>query len=125
TGAYGLIIDSEGRLYALTAAGVEIFSPQGKQLGIIQSTCLATIKIARALPSVVRRKARYMSPVVVQSGKLRCFRPDSKAGRSKIRNRRAQRPDGCSKSSQRRRGANRRAMQRNVGPCVGIPEGKP
>src|SRR5437899_9428681 len=34
TGADGLIIDSEGRLYALTAAGVEIFSPQGKHLGV-------------------------------------------------------------------------------------------
>ena len=39
TGADGLIIDSEGRLYALTAAGVEIFSPQGKQLGIIHMSC--------------------------------------------------------------------------------------
>src|SRR6266571_5966277 len=39
TGADGLIIDSEGRLYALTAAGVEIFSPQGKQLGIIRMSC--------------------------------------------------------------------------------------
>jgi len=39
TGADGLIIDSEGRLYALTAAGVEIFSPQGKHLGIIGMSC--------------------------------------------------------------------------------------
>jgi gluconolactonase len=39
TGADGLIIDSEGRLYALTAAGVEIFSPQGKHLGIIRMSC--------------------------------------------------------------------------------------
>lgn len=39
TGADGLIMDSEGRLYALTAAGVEIFSPQGKHLGIIRMSC--------------------------------------------------------------------------------------
>jgi gluconolactonase len=39
TGADGLIIDNEGRLYALTAAGVEIFSPQGKHLGIIRMSC--------------------------------------------------------------------------------------
>src|ERR1051326_7802487 len=39
TGADGLVVDSEGRLYALTAAGVEIFSPQGKRLGTIQMSC--------------------------------------------------------------------------------------
>ena len=39
TGADGLILDSEGRLYALTAAGVEIFNPQGQKLGIIRMTC--------------------------------------------------------------------------------------
>src|SRR5437870_13410408 len=39
TGADGLIIDSEDRLYALTAAGVEIFSPQGKHLGVIGMSC--------------------------------------------------------------------------------------
>jgi gluconolactonase len=39
TGADGLIIDSEGRLYALTAAGVEIFNPQGQRLGIIPMSC--------------------------------------------------------------------------------------
>src|SRR5207253_6421682 len=64
TGADGLIIDSEGRLYALTAAGVEIFSPQGNTSA--SSACPATIKTAKALPSVVRRKAPCMSPVVAQ-----------------------------------------------------------
>ena len=39
TGADGLIMDNEGRLYALTAAGVEIFNPQGKHLGIIRMSC--------------------------------------------------------------------------------------
>jgi gluconolactonase len=41
TGADGLVIDSMGRLYALTAAGVEIFSPQGQHLGIIPMSCNA------------------------------------------------------------------------------------
>jgi gluconolactonase len=39
TGADGLVIDSEGRLYALTAAGVEIFNMQGRRLGIIRMSC--------------------------------------------------------------------------------------
>jgi gluconolactonase len=39
TGADGLILDSEGRLYALTAAGVEIFSPQGQKVGLIHMSC--------------------------------------------------------------------------------------
>jgi gluconolactonase len=39
TGADGLVMDSEGRLYALTAAGVEIFNPQGRRLGIIHMSC--------------------------------------------------------------------------------------
>ena len=39
TGADGLVIDSEGRLYALTAAGVEVFSPQGNHIGTIHMSC--------------------------------------------------------------------------------------
>jgi gluconolactonase len=35
SGADGLAIDSQGRLYAATSAGVEVFSPDGKQLGTI------------------------------------------------------------------------------------------
>src|SRR5262245_31492018 len=34
-GADGLAIDSEGRVYAATNLGVEVFSPQGKHLGAI------------------------------------------------------------------------------------------
>src|SRR5437870_12496560 len=39
TGADGLVIDSEGRLYALTAAAVEVFNPQWQHLGIIRMSC--------------------------------------------------------------------------------------
>ena len=39
TGADGLVIDSEGRLYALTAGGVEVFSPQGNHIGTIHMSC--------------------------------------------------------------------------------------
>lgn len=34
-GADGLAIDSAGRLYAATAAGVQVFSPAGRRLGVI------------------------------------------------------------------------------------------
>ena len=37
--ADGLVIDSQGRLYGLTEAGVEIFTSDGKPLGIIQVQC--------------------------------------------------------------------------------------
>lgn len=39
SGADGLTIDGEGRLYALTSAGVEIFNPQGQRLGTIHMSC--------------------------------------------------------------------------------------
>jgi gluconolactonase len=35
SGADGLAIDNEGRVYAATAAGVQVFSPEGKHLGTI------------------------------------------------------------------------------------------
>jgi gluconolactonase len=35
SGADGLAIDAEGRVYAATAAGVEVISPQGQTLGVI------------------------------------------------------------------------------------------
>ncbi len=35
SGADGLAIDSEGRVYAATAAGVEVFSTKGEHLGTI------------------------------------------------------------------------------------------
>ena len=35
SGADGLAIDAVGRVYAVTAAGIEVFSPQGQALGVI------------------------------------------------------------------------------------------
>ena len=35
SGADGLAIDNEGRVYAATSAGVQVFSPEGKHLGTI------------------------------------------------------------------------------------------
>ena len=34
-GADGLVVDSDGRVYAATNAGVEVFSPTGERLGVI------------------------------------------------------------------------------------------
>ncbi len=35
SGADGLAVDAAGRVYAATAAGIEVFSPQGQTLGVI------------------------------------------------------------------------------------------
>jgi gluconolactonase len=35
SGADGLAVDSNGRVYAATAAGVQVFSPKGEHLGTI------------------------------------------------------------------------------------------
>jgi len=35
SGADGLALDSEGRIYAATSAGVQVFSPAGQHLGTI------------------------------------------------------------------------------------------
>jgi gluconolactonase len=35
SGADGLVVDSQGRLYSATNAGIEVFSPQGQHLGTI------------------------------------------------------------------------------------------
>lgn len=35
SGADGLAIDAQGRVYAVTASGIEVFAPDGKALGII------------------------------------------------------------------------------------------
>src|SRR6185436_14423553 len=39
SGADDLVIDNEGRVYAITAAGVEVFNSAGLSLGIIPVTC--------------------------------------------------------------------------------------
>ena len=35
SGADGLAVDNDGRVYAATTAGVQVFSPQGQHLGTI------------------------------------------------------------------------------------------
>jgi sugar lactone lactonase YvrE len=41
SGADDLVIDNEGRIYSITAAGVEVLSEAGQPLGIIPVTCSA------------------------------------------------------------------------------------
>jgi sugar lactone lactonase YvrE len=41
SGADDLVIDSEGRVYSITAAGIEVFSEAGKPLGVIPAVCTA------------------------------------------------------------------------------------
>jgi gluconolactonase len=38
--ADGLVIDEEGRLYALTEAGIEVVSSSGQHLGVIPVWCI-------------------------------------------------------------------------------------
>lgn len=39
SGADDLVVDDEGRVYAITAAGIEVLSPAGRALGIIPAFC--------------------------------------------------------------------------------------
>jgi gluconolactonase len=39
--ADGIVVDNSGRVYALTEAGVEVFTPAGNLLGIIPVSCNA------------------------------------------------------------------------------------
>ena len=39
SGADDLVIDNEGRVYAITAAGIEVLSDAGRPLGIIPAKC--------------------------------------------------------------------------------------
>ncbi len=39
SGADDLVVDSEGRVYSITAAGIEVLSPAGQALGIIPAFC--------------------------------------------------------------------------------------
>ncbi|HZL93308.1 MAG TPA: hypothetical protein VFB99_06675 [Vicinamibacterales bacterium] len=42
SGADDLVIDNDGRVYAITAAGIEVLTEAGKPLGIIPVTCTPT-----------------------------------------------------------------------------------
>lgn len=39
SGADGIVVDNDGRVYCITEAGVEVFTPQGQPLGIIPAIC--------------------------------------------------------------------------------------
>ena len=49
SGADDLVIDNDGRVYSITAAGIEIFSEAGKPLGIIPVTCTPAAARCQAL----------------------------------------------------------------------------
>jgi gluconolactonase len=49
SGADDLVIDNDGRVYAITAAGIEVFTESGKPLGVIPVTCSATGARCQAL----------------------------------------------------------------------------
>jgi gluconolactonase len=49
SGADDLVIDNDGRVYAITAAGIEVFTEAGKPLGIIPVTCSPTGARCQAL----------------------------------------------------------------------------
>lgn len=49
SGADDLVIDGDGRVYSITAAGIEVFTESGKPLGIIPVTCTPTGARCQAL----------------------------------------------------------------------------
>ena len=49
SGADDLVIDGEGRVYSITAAGIEVFSETGQPIGIIPVTCTAAGARCQAL----------------------------------------------------------------------------
>jgi len=49
SGADDLVIDNDGRVYAITAAGIEVFTDRGQPLGIIPVTCSPTGARCQAL----------------------------------------------------------------------------
>ena len=85
TGADGITIDSEGRMYGLSAAGVEIFDPHGAHLGIIPMSCGG---LDCQAPTLICRKHtppgfvdRLVSPVLLpvadRANDIRCRRHDN------------------------------------------------
>jgi gluconolactonase len=49
SGANDLVIDNDGRVYSITAAGIEVFTESGQPLGIIPVTCSPTGARCQAL----------------------------------------------------------------------------
>jgi gluconolactonase len=75
SGADGLAIDSQGRVYAATSTGVQVFSPQGRHLGTIPLS-RAPQNLAFAGPGkktlyVVGRGAAFKIPMLAEGFKDR------------------------------------------------------
>ena len=75
SGADGLAIDSQGRVYVATSAGVQVFSPQGQHLGTIPLS-RAPQNLAFAGPDkktlyVVGRGAAFKIQMIAQGFKDR------------------------------------------------------
>jgi sugar lactone lactonase YvrE len=49
SGADDLVIDNDGRVYSITAAGIEIFTESGRPLGVIPAACTPTGARCQAL----------------------------------------------------------------------------
>jgi gluconolactonase len=75
SGADGLAIDSQGRIYAATLTGVQVFSPQGQHLGTIALSRapqnLAFAGADKKTLYVVGRGAAYKVPMIAQGFKDR------------------------------------------------------
>ena len=74
-GGDGLAVDAEGRLYAATAAGIQVFTPQGKHLGTIpvsrNPNNLAFAGPDKKTLYIVARGAVYRVPMLAQGYKGR------------------------------------------------------
>jgi gluconolactonase len=49
SGADDLVVDNEGRVYSITAAGIEVFTESGRPLGVIPAACTPTGARCQAL----------------------------------------------------------------------------
>jgi gluconolactonase len=74
-GGDGLTVDADGRLYAATAAGIQVFSPQGQHLGTIpvsrNPNNLAFAGPDKKVLYIVARGAVYKVPMLAQGYKGR------------------------------------------------------
>ena len=74
-GGDGLTVDAQGRVYAATAAGIQVFSPQGQHLGTIpisrNSNNLAFAGPAKKTLYIVARGAVYKVPMIAEGYKGR------------------------------------------------------
>jgi gluconolactonase len=69
-GGDGLAVDAQGRVYAATAAGIQVFSPQGQHLGTIpvsrNPNNLAFAGLGKRILYIVARGAVYRVPMIAE-----------------------------------------------------------